>query len=119
MAFDAATLGGARALGRSDLGRLCAGAKADMVFVDCGAFEMVPVRDPIRNLVYSAGKSAVDGVMIDGEMLVEGGRVTGWDEERLAARVQEIANDMWAGAAQRDPLGRSPEDLSPPSYPFS
>ncbi len=116
--FDAATLGGARALDRPDLGRLHPGAKADMVFVDCGSFEMVPVRDPIRNLVYSAGKSAVDGVMIDGKMLVEGGRVTGWDEERLAARVQDIADDMWAQAAYRDPLGRSPEDLSPPSYPF-
>src|SRR4030081_2636771 len=32
--FDAATLGGAKALGRDDLGRLAAGAKADIVLVD-------------------------------------------------------------------------------------
>ena len=29
--FTAATVGGAKALGRQDLGRLCSGAKADMV----------------------------------------------------------------------------------------
>jgi cytosine/adenosine deaminase-related metal-dependent hydrolase len=34
--FSAATLGGALALGRLDLGRLCAGAKADVVIVDFG-----------------------------------------------------------------------------------
>jgi cytosine/adenosine deaminase-related metal-dependent hydrolase len=32
--FTAATLGGARALGRDDLGRLARGAKADVVIVD-------------------------------------------------------------------------------------
>ena len=32
--FDAATLGGARHLGRDDLGRLAAGAKADIIVVD-------------------------------------------------------------------------------------
>ena len=32
--FDAATLGGARALGRDDLGRLAPGARADMLLVD-------------------------------------------------------------------------------------
>ncbi len=117
-AFDAATVGGARALGREDLGRLSEGARADMVFVDCLSFDMVPVRDPIRNLVYGGSKSSVDKVMVDGKMLVDGGRVLLWDEDRLAVRVQEIAEKMWDGASARDPLGRSPDDLSPPTYPF-
>ena len=34
--FTAATLGGARALGRDDLGRLAPGAKADLVIIDPG-----------------------------------------------------------------------------------
>jgi len=32
--FNAATIGGATALGRSDLGRLAPGAKADVVIID-------------------------------------------------------------------------------------
>ncbi len=116
-AFDAATLGGARALDREDLGRLAGGSKADMVFIDCQSFDMVPVRDPIRNLVYSGGRSAVDKVMIDGALVVDDGRVLLWDETELARRVQEIAEGMWERASEVDPLGRTPDDLSPPSYP--
>ena len=47
--FDAATLGGARALGRDDLGRLAPGAKADIVLVDLRAAHFGAVHDPIRS----------------------------------------------------------------------
>src|SRR5262249_54381184 len=40
--FEAATLGGARALGRDDLGRLTPGAKADIVIID------LETRDSLR-----------------------------------------------------------------------
>ena len=40
--FDAATLGGARALLRDDVGRLAAGAKADIVLVDMDQLHIGP-----------------------------------------------------------------------------
>jgi cytosine/adenosine deaminase-related metal-dependent hydrolase len=49
--FRAATLGGARALGRDDLGRLAPGAKADLVIVDLDALRTGPIDDPIRTLL--------------------------------------------------------------------
>jgi 5-methylthioadenosine/S-adenosylhomocysteine deaminase len=38
--FTSATLGGARALGRDDLGRIAVGAKADLVLVDLETLSM-------------------------------------------------------------------------------
>jgi cytosine/adenosine deaminase-related metal-dependent hydrolase len=51
--FAAATIGGARALGRDDLGRI---AKADFVMVDIIQTAMQPLYDPVRSLVYAAGE---------------------------------------------------------------
>src|SRR5262249_18453084 len=46
--FDCATLGGARALGRDDLGRLAPGARADILIVNIGGAHFGAVRDPIK-----------------------------------------------------------------------
>ena len=48
--FDAATLGGARALGRDDIGRIAPGAKADLVVVNLNNIWTAPYADPIRAL---------------------------------------------------------------------
>ena len=47
--FEAATIGGARALGREDIGRLATGCRADFVLVDITHPMMRPARDPIRS----------------------------------------------------------------------
>src|SRR5204863_187044 len=67
--FAAATLGGARALGRDDLGRLAPGAKADIVVVDLtggGTLRYGPVRDPIKSLVECGIGDDVETVVVDG-----------------------------------------------------
>ena len=50
--FNAATIGGARALGRDDIGRLSPGARADLVTVDLDHPSMRPARDPLRCLLF-------------------------------------------------------------------
>ena len=72
--FNAATIGSAKALGRDDLGRLAPGCRADLVLVDLGAPSMMPVREPLRSLVYVAAERAIDRVYVDGEPVVEKGR---------------------------------------------
>src|SRR5215831_5992085 len=67
--FEAATLGGARALGRDDLGRLAPGAKADLLIVDLSGGDTLrfgPVRDPIKSLVECGIGNDVDTVIVDG-----------------------------------------------------
>src|SRR5690606_29764082 len=89
--FTAATLGGAKALGRDDLGRLAPGAKADIVLVDLNNLWMRPVRDPIKSLVFTATSRALHTVIVDGRVVVKEGRVLTLDEEKLVWELQAAA----------------------------
>ncbi len=117
--FNAATLGGAAALERTDLGRIAAGAKADLVIFSGTSFNMTPVRDPIQNIVFSAETEDVETVIINGRTVVDGGRVVGLGDraEEVNARVQRVAATMWSGMATVDREGRTIDDLAPPSFP--
>ena len=115
--FDAATLGGARALGRDDLGRIAPGAKADLILWRGDTLSMAPVRDPLRNIVYAADHGDIDTVIVDGRVVVEGGRVPGLDEADVAGRLQAGAERIWARIPQGDWAGRDVDGLSPPSLP--
>ena len=90
-AFDAATLGGARALGRDDLGRIAPGAKADLVLWKGTSWRMTPLRDPIKNMVYNATDEDVDRVYVNGRIVVDGGRVLAADEGAILAALQAAA----------------------------
>ena len=113
--FDSATLGGAKGLGRSDLGRLCPGALADVVIVDMSTMNNVPVRDPIRNLVNSAQRSDVKTVFVDGKMVVEEGRLLTIDEVRLCREVQRAAEGIWDRIPENHYLKWTADEVSPPS----
>ena len=115
--FNAATLNGARALGREDIGRIAPGAKADLLIWRGDSLFMTPVRDPIRNIVFSATAEDLDTSIIDGRTVMENGIVSGYDPVDLGRAVQEGAETMWAGMQARDWAGRDIEQLSPSSYP--
>jgi cytosine/adenosine deaminase-related metal-dependent hydrolase len=115
-AFDAATLGGARALGRDDLGRIARGAKADLVLWKATSWRMTPLRDPIKNLVYNAADEDVDRVYVDGRMVVDGGRVLAADERAILRALQAAGDRMWPRMAKGDWAGRSADQLSPQTY---
>lgn len=117
--FHAATIGGARALGRDDIGRLAVGAKADVVVVDLEHPAMRPARDPLRSLVYSAADRAVREVFVDGRQVVREGAVLTVDADAAARRLEEAQRAGLASAAERDRLGRDAETLSPLSLPLA
>ena len=115
--FNAATLAGAKALGRDDLGRIAPGAKADLLLWRGDSLFMTPLRDPIRNLVYSAAAEDLDTVIIDGEIRMQGREIPGVNVARLAADLQAAGERMWSKVPQGDWAGRGIEELAPSTFP--
>ncbi|HZQ36079.1 MAG TPA: chlorohydrolase family protein [Dehalococcoidia bacterium] len=114
--FDAATLGGARALGRDDLGRIAPGAKADLVLWRATSWTMTPLRDPVKNIVFNATSEDVAEVYVNGRQVVRDGRVAGADERRILAELQAAGERMWPRMAEFDWSGRGADELSPQTY---
>lgn len=117
--FDAATVNAARALGRTDLGRLCPGAKADVVLFDLRGLHFGAVRDPIRSLVENGSGTDVALVMVDGEVVLRDGRLTRVDQEDLTAGAQAEAERAWADVPRWMWGGRDMEAVAPLTYPES
>lgn len=96
-ALEMATLHGARcALQEADLGSLESGKKADIVLFDATRPEWRPLHHPVANLVFAADGHSADTVLIDGRVVMEGGRMTTVDVdsafrdlERVGRRVLE------------------------------
>lgn len=115
--FNAATLGGAKALNRDDLGRIAPGAKADLLVWKGRSLFMTPMRDPVRNIVYSAQAEDLNGSIVDGEWIMRDGVVPNLDLPALINDVQAAAEKMWAGTAKGDWAKRTIDQLSPESFP--
>jgi 5-methylthioadenosine/S-adenosylhomocysteine deaminase len=111
--FHAATAGGAQALGRTDIGRLEPGAKADLVLVDLKNPWMMPARDPLRSLVYTAADRAIQQVFIDGRLVVDRGRVLTLDHAAALEALTEAQARMIAAVPQYDWGKRSADQLTP------
>lgn len=102
--LESATRGGARGLNRDDLGRIQAGAKADLCTIDVtGPFignGTLP-REPWNNLMYANGL-AVRNVMIDGVWKVYSGRLLFGDEANIVARAGVVVRKLWARLEKED-----------------
>jgi 5-methylthioadenosine/S-adenosylhomocysteine deaminase len=119
--FAAATLGGARSVGRDDLGRLAPGALADIVIVDFAgrnSLRFGPVRDPVKSLVECGVGDDVDTVIVNGKVCMEGGVIPGVDIPRLLADAQSAGEMVWETLSDWDPLSRTAEEACPWCYPM-
>jgi 5-methylthioadenosine/S-adenosylhomocysteine deaminase len=119
--FEAATLGGARALGRDDLGRLAPGAKADILVIDLSGRDTLrygPLRDPVKSLVECGIGDDVETVIIDGIVRMTDRRIPGVDLPALRREAQEAGEEVWRSLPQWDPLRRTSEQMSPWSFPL-
>ena len=117
--FHAGTAGGAKALGREDIGRLAVGAKADIVVVDCKHPMMLPSRDPVACLIHSAADRAVKDVYIDGEQVVRDGAVLTLDRQAAAEKIVDGQARMETAVEGTDFLGRTSREIAPLSLPVT
>ena len=110
-ALEMATVNGGRALGYGGaLGRIEEGQIADLVLYDTRGTQLLPRIDPMRQLCFYESGSAVETVVVGGEVVVRNGRLTRVDEAALLAEANEAAlrllHDNKGGiglAAQRIP----------------
>lgn len=86
--FNAATLGGATALGRDDLGRLAPGAQADVVVFDLKGAHLGPLFDPLKNLLLAGRGTDCCASYIAGRCVMQDSRVLAADTGMLQAQAQ-------------------------------
>lgn len=92
-AFEMVTVNGARAYGLDHkIGSLEAGKKADIVMLDFDQPHLTPCIDIYANLVYSASKSDITTVIIDGEVKYQHGEFLPFDTKDLFSEIQTISN---------------------------
>jgi 5-methylthioadenosine/S-adenosylhomocysteine deaminase len=115
----AATVGGAKALMRDDLGRIATDKKADLVLVDLTLPQMIPTRDPLRSFVYHAADRAVRDVFVDGQQVVSEGEVHTLDQAAAGERLIRAQQRMLAATPLQDYCGRSAEEIVPLSLPLA
>jgi 5-methylthioadenosine/S-adenosylhomocysteine deaminase len=94
--FEMATVNAARAYRLDDLGSLQAGKKADIVILKPLLPTPLTPSTVYGHLVNSVAGSDVDTVLVDGEVLFEGGEPTRVDRERVAKVSQDAAAGLWA-----------------------
>ncbi|WP_328512090.1 chlorohydrolase family protein [Streptomyces sp. NBC_00376] len=115
---EAATLGGARALGRTDLGRLEPGAQADLV-----AFRLDDIRDgvqddPVRTFLLNGTARQATHSVVAGSPVMTDGRIPGIDPVNLRRRAQGLFDRMREAYSERDVLRRGARELFPPTFPL-
>jgi 8-oxoguanine deaminase len=105
-----ATRGGARCLGRDDIGSLEPGKAADVVLIDTRRLSYAgAASDPVAALVFTPFPEPADTVMVDGRVVVEGGHLLGVDVPALIEQADAIAQALLAAATRhtgRDYLKR-------------
>ena len=90
-----ATRGGARALGRDDIGQISPGKAADLVMIDLGKMAYAGAQsDPLAAIVYNLSSSCVDLAMVNGRIVFRNGRCLRIDEREAAAIANRIADEM-------------------------
>lgn len=89
------TIDSARALGLSDrIGSLEPGKKADLIVINMKKPHLTPMYHPESHLVYAVRGSDVDTVMVNGKILLENGKLTFLDMDKVMENVRNIADEL-------------------------
>ncbi|MGI9065999.1 MAG: amidohydrolase family protein [Pyrinomonadaceae bacterium] len=93
--LETLTVGGARALGlEGQIGELREGLQADFAVVSLDGAHQIPAYDPATTLIFSSSASDVSLTVVAGRELYRDGKVITVDDERLRARMREIAKKL-------------------------
>lgn len=115
--YDAATIGGADALGRPDLGRLQPGSRADITVFDLDRPHLGQIIDPIQTMLLAGHGRDFSTVIIDGRFAMQDRSIPGIDEAADKKRAQAQFEGVMARYPERT-LGHPPMgEIFSSSYP--
>ena len=83
-------------LKEKELGSLAVGKTADIILVDLDRPHLTPLYNVYSHLVYSAGGSEVDTVIINGKLVMENREMLNIDEDEIIDRANHLAKKIKA-----------------------
>ncbi len=96
-ALQLATEGSAAVLGMAGrIGRIAAGYKADLVFLDTNHVNLVPLNNAVQQVVNTEDGMAVREVMIGGRFVLRDGELPGLDWPGIVQRARDAATRLAA-----------------------
>jgi len=103
-----ATVGGAKALGRNDIGEIKPGKCADLTMISMDRLEYSGAQhDPVSAIIFCVSMNPVDWVIVNGKIIVEKGKIREanarnyLNEQALVKRHQEISDKLIRSAESR------------------
>jgi 5-methylthioadenosine/S-adenosylhomocysteine deaminase len=108
--LTAGTIGGAKtALIGHETGSLEAGKKADFLVLDMSTVAFTPLNDIRNHLVYCENGSSIESVYVNGEKVVEHGRLTKVNEAELLAELRALMPEFLAEHSKVEDMNRALE----------
>jgi len=85
-----ATAGGAKALGRDDIGSLAEGKAADIALFNCNDISYAGCGDPVAALLFCGRNFTASDVLCNGRVLVKNGKLLSIDEKEIYDSAKKI-----------------------------
>ena len=105
--LHAGTIGGARsAWVHEETGSLELGKKADLLVLSMKTPNFTPRNDVRNHLVYCENGTSIEKVIVNGEVVVDGGRLTRVDEEALLEELRGYMPEFLAQHAKVEEINR-------------
>ncbi|MBY0613121.1 MAG: amidohydrolase [Beijerinckiaceae bacterium] len=105
--LHACTLGGARsAFTHHETGSLEPGKKADLLVLDMTTVNFTPLNDIRNHLVYCENGASIETVFVNGEVVVEHGKLTKVDEKALLAELRAAMPEFLAHTLEVEAANR-------------
>jgi 5-methylthioadenosine/S-adenosylhomocysteine deaminase len=90
-AWQMATRGGAKSVGMpGEVGTIAVGQRADLVLFDLATVPFIPLNNPLHQLVYCLPSRSVDTVVVEGQVVLDGGSLTRVNERDLLQEGAEL-----------------------------
>ncbi|MEI7480909.1 MAG: 8-oxoguanine deaminase [Elusimicrobiota bacterium] len=99
--FKIATLGGAKVLGRNDIGSIEPGKAADLAVFDVSGLDFAGSgSDPLASLLFCGAGHRTKYTIVNGKIVVKNGRLVNVDEFMLAERANKLSRKLVEKAAR-------------------